>query len=55
MPGKMWSERRIVIGLNVLNGEWEMLSDFPEEVYGSLAYILYAQCAAFILMMIGSL
>ena len=28
MPGELWSERRAVIGLNLLNGEGEMLSNF---------------------------
>ena len=29
MPGKLWSEGRPIVSLNPLNGEREMLSDFP--------------------------
>lgn len=40
MPGELWSERRPVIGLNSLNGEGEMLPDFPEEVDGGLGVVV---------------
>ena len=40
MPGELWSERRAVIGLNFLNGEGEMLTDFSEEVDGSLRVVV---------------
>jgi len=39
MPGELWSERRAVIGLNFLNGEGELLSDFLKEVDGSLGVV----------------
>jgi len=40
MPGELWSERRAVIGLNFLNGEGEILSDFLKEVDGSLGVVV---------------
>src|SRR6202162_1300708 len=39
MPSELWSERRAVIGLNFLNGEGELLSDFLKEVDGSLGVV----------------
>ena len=29
MPGALWSERRIVIGLDLLDGQGKMLTNFP--------------------------
>jgi hypothetical protein len=40
MPGELGSERRAVIGLNLLNNEREMLADFPEEVDGGLSVVV---------------
>jgi len=40
MPGELGSERRAVIGLNLLNGEGEMLADFPEKVDGGLRVVM---------------
>jgi len=40
IPGELWSERRAVIGLNFLNDEGEMLSDFLKEVDGSLGVVV---------------
>ena len=40
MPGELWSERRAVIGLNLLNSEGEMLADFPKEVDGGLSVVV---------------
>ena len=40
MPSELWSERRTVIGLNFLNGEGEMLPNFPEEVDGGAGAVV---------------
>jgi len=40
MPGELESERRTVIGLNLLNGKRKMLADFPEEVNGGLSVVM---------------
>ena len=40
VPSELWSKGRAVIGLNFLNGEGEMLLDFPEEVDRSLGVIV---------------
>ena len=40
MPGELWSERRAVINLNLLNGEGEMLPDFLKEVDGGLRVVM---------------
>ena len=40
MPGELGSERRAVIGLNLLNSEGKMLADFPEEVDGGLSVVV---------------
>ena len=29
MPGELWSERRVVVGLDLLDREGKMLTDFP--------------------------
>ena len=40
VPSELWSERRPVIGLNLLNGKGKMLADFPEEVDGGLGVVV---------------
>src|ERR1700722_15495603 len=40
MPGELWSERRAVIGLNLLNGEGEMLPDLLEEINGRFGVVV---------------
>jgi hypothetical protein len=40
MPGELWSERRVVVRLDFLSGEWEMLTNFPKEVDGSLGVVV---------------
>ena len=40
MPGELGSERRAVIGLNLLNGEGEMLANFSEKVDGGLSVVV---------------
>jgi hypothetical protein len=40
MPSELWSERRTVIGLNVLNGEGKMLLDLSQEVDGGLGVVV---------------
>src|ERR1700683_5582179 len=40
MPGELWSERRPVIGLNLLNSKRKMLADFAEEVDGCLGVVV---------------
>ena len=40
MPGELWSERRAVIGLNLLNGEREMLPDLLEEIDRGLGVVV---------------
>ena len=40
MPSELWSERRVVIRLDFLDGEGKMLTNFPEEVDGSLGVVV---------------
>jgi hypothetical protein len=40
MPSELWSERRVVIRLDFLDGEGKMLTNFPEEVDGSLGFVV---------------
>ena len=40
MPGELGSERRTVIGLNLLNSEGEMLANFPEKVDGGFNVVV---------------
>ena len=40
VPSELWSEGRAVIGLDLLNREWEMLLDLPEEVVRSLGVVV---------------
>lgn len=40
MPGELWSEGRVVIGLDFLDGEGERLSNFPQEVDGRLGVVM---------------
>ena len=40
MPGELWSERRVIVGLDFVDGEGKMLTDFPEEVDGRLGVVV---------------
>ncbi len=40
VPGELWSERRAVIGLDLLDREGEMLLDLPEEVDRGLGVVV---------------
>jgi len=40
MPGELWSERRAVIGLDLLNGKGKMFPDFLEKVDGGLGVVV---------------
>ena len=40
MPGELWSERRVIVGLDFLDGEGKMLTNFREEVDGRLGVVV---------------
>ena len=40
MPRELWSERRVVVGLDFLDGEGKMLTNFAEEVDGRLGVVV---------------
>jgi hypothetical protein len=40
MPGELWSERRVIVRLDFLNGEGKMLTNFPKEVDRSLGVVV---------------
>jgi len=40
MPGELWSERRVIVCLDFLDGERKMLTNFPQEVDGSLGVVV---------------
>jgi hypothetical protein len=40
MPSELWSERRVIVGLDSLNGEGEMLTNFSEEVDGRFGVVV---------------
>ena len=40
MPGELWSERRVVVRLDFLNGEGKMLTNFPKKIDRSLGVVV---------------
>lgn len=40
MPGELWPERRVIVGLDFLDGEGKMLTNFSGEVDGGLDVVV---------------